>query len=274
MRPILGSAFNVHSVGASSLRHCRTVITRQVWCLDSVISSDYQLRARQNRKVIKRVQELWIELAGVPVSFPPAGGLAVVVSGNSRLCPPGWVGIIKLGAGGIATVPSTENADILMEALHAGSDLGSLCSQLPTVGVLGPATLAYLDEPDFRPVPSEVVESGVHDLSMVSGPEDFHESALDEITSPLFVIRHEGAVIAASGYRHWPTSVAHMSVLTAPAYRGKGLARTVASSAVAHALSSGLMPQWRARPEPSRRVARALGFRELGEQISVRLADG
>lgn len=35
---------------------------------------------------------------------------------------------------------------------------------------------------------------------------------------------------------------------------------------------SGLLPQWRARPEPSQRVARALGFRVLGAQISLRLS--
>jgi hypothetical protein len=40
---------------------------------------------------------------------------------------------------------------------------------------------------------------------------------------------------------------------------------------VTHALDAGLLPQWRARPEASRRVARALGFRELGSQLSIRL---
>ena len=44
------------------------------------------------------------------------------------------------------------------------------------------------------------------------------------------------------------------------------------SAAVAHALGGGLMPQRRARPAESRRVAVALGFRELGVQLSIRLA--
>lgn len=43
------------------------------------------------------------------------------------------------------------------------------------------------------------------------------------------------------------------------------------SAAVAHALTAGLLPQWRARAQASRRVARALGLRELGSQLSVRL---
>ncbi|WP_223839676.1 GNAT family N-acetyltransferase [Saccharopolyspora pogona] len=76
------------------------------------------------------------------------------------------------------------------------------------------------------------------------------------------------------GYQTWPASTAHLCILTAPKQRGRGLARQVASAAVAHALDAGLLPQWRARPEASRRVATALGFRALGAQLSVRLRVG
>ena len=78
--------------------------------------------------------------------------------------------------------------------------------------------------------------------------------------------------MAAAGYRDWPCGAAHVSVLTAAAVRGRGLARTAASAAVAHAIAEGNLPQWRARPVASRRVARTLGFRGLGAQVSIRLA--
>jgi hypothetical protein len=45
----------------------------------------------------------------------------------------------------------------------------------------------------------------------------------------------------------------------------------LASTVTAHALDAHLLPQWRARPEPSRRIAAALGYQELGAQISFRL---
>ncbi|MFF2963997.1 GNAT family N-acetyltransferase [Streptomyces sp. NPDC057963] len=80
-------------------------------------------------------------------------------------------------------------------------------------------------------------------------------------------------MVAAAGYWSSPQSVAHLSVLVAPHCRGRRLARAVASAAVAHALDAGLLPQWRARPYPSQRVAVALGFRELGAQLSIRLGD-
>ncbi|WDZ83098.1 GNAT family N-acetyltransferase [Micromonospora cathayae] len=161
--------------------------------------------------VLNRFQDLWVGLAGVATSFP-ASGVRVVVAGGSRLCPPGWAGIVVVGTSGLAT------ARFLRESL------------------------------DGRP-PSSAVEAG-----RWSG-------------------RHGVRVVAAAGYRRWPYSVAHLCVLTSTHLRGRGLAGAVASAAVAEALRNRLLPQWRARPEPSRRVARRLGFRELGAQVSLRIAD-
>ncbi|MEV0002914.1 GNAT family N-acetyltransferase [Micromonospora sp. NPDC050980] len=99
------------------------------------------------------------------------------------------------------------------------------------------------------------------------------ECGLADITSRAFVVRRGNDVLAAAGYRHWPGHVAHLGVLTRPDRRGRELARAVSSAAVADALAHDLLPQWRARPGPSRRVARALGFRQLGTQLSLSLAE-
>lgn len=82
----------------------------------------------------------------------------------------------------------------------------------------------------------------------------------------------EERVVAAAGYRVRPRRTAHIGVLTAPQARGRGLARVTGSAAVAHALAVGLLPQWRARPPASRRVAVMLGFEELGSQLSIEIA--
>ncbi|HEY1176266.1 MAG TPA: GNAT family N-acetyltransferase, partial [Phytomonospora sp.] len=111
-------------------------------------------------------------------------------------------------------------------------------------------------------------------LEDLAGDDEAGEASLDEATSPIFAVRRDGAVVAASGYRVWAGKAAHIGVLTAPDWRGNGLAKTVGAASTAHALAAGLLPQWRARIVPSRRVARALGFRELGAQLSVRLGSG
>jgi L-amino acid N-acyltransferase YncA len=80
--------------------------------------------------------------------------------------------------------------------------------------------------------------------------------------------------VAASGYRVWHGQLGHLSVLVDPAFRGRGLGKTVAARAVDEVVHAGLIPQWRARSTlvASRQIARSLGFVELGRQANYRLA--
>lgn len=236
--------------------------------------------------LLDRARELWIELAVKPVRFSSTDEVNVAVSPGSRLCPPLWTGIVVLGDAGIVTVPSDRIAELMAGAARKLSyeelvDADRLREVLPVLDVLGPASLFYLDRADFQPmhagaaveeVPGD--DDGLAALLACAGEEDAGESGLKDITSPAWVLRDGDDVVAAAGNSAWPQSVAHLSVLVAPHCRGRGLARAVASAAVARALDAGLLPQWRARPHPSKRVALALGFRELGAQFSVRLGDG
>lgn len=169
-----------------------------------------------SRDSLEQARRLWAALARVTVAFPPSGGVTVVVSPESWLCPP---------------------------AAHRDADV----ERLPP------------GHRDVRPLVASV------------DARDADESGMEEVASAVRVLREGRDVVAAAGYRPWLDTAAHLSVLVAAAHRGRGLARLVASAAVADALADGLLPQWRARPEPSRRVARALGFRELGSQISLLL---
>ncbi|MFJ4091532.1 GNAT family N-acetyltransferase [Kitasatospora sp. NPDC089913] len=235
--------------------------------------------------LLVRARGLWEELASAPVSFAPIGGVNVVVSPESRTCPAGWVGVVALGGSAIVTAPS-EDAAVLVRATLASlpvegvTDADAVRSVLPVARVLGPAALAYTSSDRFRPVPADVLTveqlPGNHPdlrrLEKLAGDDDAGEAGLDGITSPAFVVREAGEVVAAAGYRAWPSWTAHISVLTAPERRGRGLARAAGSATTVHALAAGLLPQWRARVPQSRRVAAALGFRELGAQLSIELA--
>lgn len=236
--------------------------------------------------LVVRAHGLWEDLARVPVSFAPPGGVDVVVSPRSGLCPAGWVGVVALGGSAIVTAPSDRTARIVRDALRglpveAVVDSVLVREALPVARMLGPAALAYVCDARFRPAESGAwtveqlpgsTHADVRSLEQVAGRDDAGEAALDEMTSPAFVVREHGRVVAAAGYRAWPRRTAHVAVLTAPEARGRGLARVTGSAAVAHALADGLLPQWRARPSASRRVAAALGFEELGSQLSVEIA--
>jgi hypothetical protein len=230
-----------------------------------------------------RVRAVWESLARVQVAFAPV--VHVAVSSRSSLCPPGWAGLVVIDGAAIATAPDQYIAQVMQEVLDTVpaatvTDVAMLGSKLDIADMLGPATLAYLDREDFRPRHARAVIELLdvqhpelrRFLSRVDA-EDLGESGIEQITSPAFVIREHGEITAAAGYRDWPGQVAHLSVLTAGHARGRGLACATASAAVSHALGQNNLPQWRARPEASRRIARRLGFRELGSQVSIRLSD-
>lgn len=236
-------------------------------------------------ELIARVKGLWEYLAGTDARFGPA--ISVAVAARSYLCPPGWVGIVVIGDTVLATAPDHRTARHVERALGglpAASLTGAevLAGRLRIAAILGPATLAYLGPADFRPQPHDAITGpldldhpGLRQFLMAASTDDLEESGLREITSPAFAVRgdgQDGQVVAAAGYRDWPRGTAHLCVLTAAGARGRGLGRAAASAAVAHATEDGKLPQWRARAQESRHIARALGFRELGSQVSIRLA--
>jgi RimJ/RimL family protein N-acetyltransferase len=183
----------------------------------------------------------------------------------------------------VATAPDLRTAQIMERALSAFpvesvTDDDVLHSTLGPAEILGPARLAYLEAADFRPHGRAAIDvldpadSVLRRFLSRAEARDLSESGMREISSPAFAIREQDEVVAAAGYRDWPGNVAHLSVLTAADARGRGLAHATASAAVSHALEEGKLPQWRARPLASRRVAAGLGFRELGSQVSIRFS--
>jgi GNAT acetyltransferase len=237
-----------------------------------------------------RARAMWEGLAGVPVAFSPV--VRVEVAAQSRVGRPGWVGIVVIEDAALVTAPTARVAQTVQQALGTVpvaslADAGVLGARLPVAEMLGPASLAYLDAGEFRPQdgrapgeprpprgpaaaePVALADPELRAFLAAAREEDLGESGLAEITSPAFAVREHGRVVAAVGYRDWPGGVAHLSVLTGAQARGRGLARVAASAAVMQAIHNGKLPQWRARPEASRRVARALGFRELGSQVSL-----
>lgn len=235
--------------------------------------------------LLVRARDLWAELAGAPVEFRSCGEAEVVVAPGSRWCPPSWTGIVRIGEAALVTAPNVRAAGMVAGAARRMTreelvDIARLRAVLPVLDALGPASLFYLGRNGFLPAHEgtgveqvPIGDGGLAALLALAGEEEAGESGLEDISSPAFCLRRGAEVVAAAGYRSWPRSVAHLSVLVAPHWRGRRLARAVASAAVAHALDAGLLPQWRARPRPSQRVAVALGFRELGTQLSVRLGD-
>ncbi|MFI6160656.1 hypothetical protein ACIA59_11970 [Micromonospora haikouensis] len=89
------------------------------------------------------------------------------------------------------------------------TDPGRLRAVLPITEVLGPASLAYLDECDLQPAELDMVDAiprGHADLTTLLASVPMHdadECGLATITSDAFVVRRGNHVVAAAGYQRW-----------------------------------------------------------------------
>ncbi|MFE9423279.1 GNAT family N-acetyltransferase [Kitasatospora sp. NPDC006697] len=228
-------------------------------------------------QIVARARRMWVELLGGAARFSD-GEVTPVLAQGAALAPWGWAGVVEVAGSVIASAPDERVARMVREGL-AKAGVAELGAVFPEARVLGPVALAYLDEAEFRPVAAGewAVEQlpgsdpALRRLEEAAGEDDTQEAGLFEIGSPAFVVRVDGEVVAAAGYQVWAGRGAHLSVLTAPAWRGRGLVRVTGTAATAHALGAGLLPQWRARVPASRRAAVALGYREIGSQLAIDL---
>jgi GNAT superfamily N-acetyltransferase len=204
----------------------------------------------------------------------------VLVRPRTPLCPPGWIGILRLQDTVTVAVPHLGLVPTLHAALVDEPPASAATSDIATcipgvVDVLGPAALFFASATPSRRYDPQVHRANVGELAGLFASvsaADLNESGLEEITSTASIIKDDnGTIVAACGYQRWPQNIAHLSVLAHPAYRNRGAGRAVAAAAIAHALDENLLVQWRARPDASKAVARALGLVELGAQLSIRI---
>jgi RimJ/RimL family protein N-acetyltransferase len=183
------------------------------------------------------------------------------------------------------SLPSDSDAARVHDAvndLSAGldDDAGALVALFDAVEVLGPARLQFLDRAPAH-VPQTVVQWSVEErhrdeLLSVCSESDLGESGVPQPGQATAVVVMDGRAVASSWWDPWQESLAHVAVLAAPDWRGRGMAVDVAAVAATHAIGQGRVAQWRVRPEVAASVAtaRRLGFVDLGFQLSLRLRHG
>jgi GNAT superfamily N-acetyltransferase len=208
--------------------------------------------------------------------------LQIVVRRPSTLGPEDWVKIVRIEETVTVHVPDERVQSSMEVALRGLSpfdavSLDVLGGRLPIDDSLGPASLFYAttELPPSHDDSIEVVDIGeLTSLFAAAPPEDLDESGLTNVRLPVSGVRSpDGDVVAACGHMLWPFDIAHLSVLTHPDHRGRGLAQRVGAHAVERVASTGLIPQWRARVEASKAVARGIGLSELGTQLRILLRD-
>lgn len=149
---------------------------------------------------------------------------------------------------------------------------------LPEFRYIGPAWVGYADAPppappeDIALLPPGQAEEALHALARACGPEAWGHSGIDG-ASEAIAAKYDGErLVSAAGYHLWGKTIAHIGIVTDPAYRGRGYARQVLARITADILQKGLIPQYRTlcANGPAIRAAKACGFAEYARHISLR----
>lgn len=150
---------------------------------------------------------------------------------------------------------------------------------VPTSAVIGPAMLSYADTGSLRATRRSARMLTRTSLSALAGlraacPTLEWEYGGSAATATMAGVFERGELVAVSGYEIWGDKIAHIAAITHPAFRGRRLAQAAVSRVAAHALTSGLVPQYRILESnvPSMAVATALGFVPLATTVAVRLS--
>lgn len=144
---------------------------------------------------------------------------------------------------------------------------------------IGIASISYADETTlreashFKPARHSNLPEVESILSSCTDEEQ-EESAIAAMPLHFVIDSSDGTAGAVAGYEVWNDKIAQLGILCKPKHRGQGLASSAAHEAAEHALSIGLIPQWRCRlgNASSYRVSQKLGFHEVGLQLAIDVA--
>lgn len=222
-------------------------------------------------------RRLWCELARSPDALAPS--TRTVVRGSRGICPPGWVGAVRLGSAVLIEAGDADETTLagLLE-LDDPSDPDQVSQALSPARTLGPGQLAYLPDASEPPAVESDAEIEEVDVAAIrdwlgSLPEDdFAESSMEDMGDVL-ALRRDGRIVGAAGHLDWPADVAHIGIVIDPAFRGSGNGVLLGAAATRRAIAAGRYPQWRAAAwnEASRATARRIGYHEFGRQFSFQV---
>jgi len=197
--------------------------------------------------------------------------------------------ILVVDAAPLVSIPSAllsavtpRATQFVAEAIQDADALRRLLVPGTVTKIIGPALLNYADRSCVALSGTENTrELGPQDdaafqaLRAACPPEEWEPKDFSPGSQPTFgAFATDGALVAISDMEVWADRIAHISVVTNPAFRGRGFGTRAVAAAIDRALDSGLLPQYRVLEDnvSSRSVARKLGFQSYGWTLAARLA--
>jgi RimJ/RimL family protein N-acetyltransferase len=149
------------------------------------------------------------------------------------------------------------------------------------VTTVGPAFVGYSDQKHFRPAFSSSTrqlttrdEKAVDILRAACAVEEWEAGGSEFRPSAMVGAFRGQELVALAGYQLWGDQIAHIAIVTHPAFRGQGHATTAVSTLTEMVFARALVPQYRTLEanNPSLAVARRLGFVQYATSLAVRFA--
>ncbi len=184
--------------------------------------------------------------------------------------------------GATVSVPSGHARHLsgLLARMHGECTPEALAGALAEVAdrVIGPAYIGYAAEVAMPGTATAARsldpgdEAAVEALQAACDPTEWEHGGSDVVNTCSGVFM-DGRLATLAGYEVWGGTVAHISIVAHPAYRGRGLARDAVAHVACRALEAGLIPQYRTLEanRASVRIAESLGFRLYARSLAVRL---
>jgi GNAT superfamily N-acetyltransferase len=205
--------------------------------------------------------------------------LSIVVHGKELA---DYQGVFALfhGDASVVSLPPNRAAD-LRELLPdrpmflSPDDLALALAPL-TQNVVGPAFIGYATQvpPASLPVrtlgPNDAAARQELEAACLPLEWEHGGNAVEHPSSGVFI---DGRLAALAGYEVWGGTIAHIAIITHPAFRKCGYARSAVAHLARRALSVGLLPQYHTLQAntASIGIARSLGFASFARSIAIRL---
>jgi GNAT superfamily N-acetyltransferase len=146
---------------------------------------------------------------------------------------------------------------------------------------VGPAYIGYTDRKHFRPVSlgtarwlTDDDEEAVHALRENCAVEEWEHGGSESRPTEMVGAFKGHELAALASYQIWGEQIAHIAIVTHPAFRGQGYATAAVSCLTLKVLERMLVPQYRTLEgnAPSMAVASRLGFIRYGTSMVLRFA--
>jgi GNAT superfamily N-acetyltransferase len=155
----------------------------------------------------------------------------------------------------------------------------SVPATLESGRIIGPAFIGYADAQTFAPKGEPVGrllhdadDAAVSELRAACDPTEWKHGGPAESATRIGIFQDDELHGLAS-FERWGERIAHISVITHPAFRGHGLGKAAVAEATGVALERNLVAQYRTLVSnaPSMAIASGLGFRRYASTLAIRV---